>query len=243
MRQMELVGAAEDRLAEANRRTMVKPAPAGFTPEPVDRKVRLRLVLEKSKIRVGERPRFRLEMTNIGREPIEYFESRSSLFVKDGGLLDTLTMEMHLSDGRNKRIRLLPPPLGSSEGLPPKKREGNALSQAEQARRFDEINSEGQARATFRVLLNPGDTLHSVGDDDSPVDNFKTLRTKQKFDVPGAYQLEVTLDDRPMPLDEEFINTLMRAGESREKIMNTYAERVKAALGPASARAALEVVR
>lgn len=94
---------AELRQAEINRRTMVTPAPADFKPEPFARKIRLKLILEKQKIRVGEYPRYRLELTNVARETIVYQELERSIFIKDGGMDDSLkTMRFHLTDSNGK---------------------------------------------------------------------------------------------------------------------------------------------
>lgn len=238
-RQLDAKLSAEDRLAEIHRRTMVKPAPADFKPEPVARKVRLRMTLEKQKIRVGEPLRFRLEMTNVGRETIDYFEHRSSVFVKDGGMIDSLTIHFYLADGRKERRKLLPrsfprpyPDRAASEVEGPP----SGLSKKEMEKWFVETNAMGQAHATFKVKLLPGETLHSVGDDDSPVENFKTLDTQETFNEPGTYQLHVELDDRPDPLDEEYIQHALKYS-TREEIQKNHARRMKKALGHVSSNA------
>lgn len=239
---------AQDRLAEINRRNMVTPAPPGFKPDPVARKVRLRLILEKNKIRAGERPRVRLEMTNVGRTTIEYSELRSSFFVKDGGLLDSDVMRFYLVDSRKKRTELLPPtfPPAAAAGRPGEKLEAppRGLTGAQLDKWFTETNAMGQAHATFKVKLLPGETLHSVGDDDSPVENFKTLITEKGIvDTPGTYRLHVELDDRPEPLDKDFIDFSL-SFSTLEEIHKSHDRRIKDALGPVSSnRVTLEVTR
>lgn len=237
MKEFDAVLDAKRKLAEENRRTMVSPPASDFKPEAVDRKVRLKLILEKSKIRKGERPRFRLEMTNVGMKPLEYFEPSSSIFVKDGGLLNSSTIDFYLIDERNARMQLLPPPFGSK----PRTQAGTrkTISKSE----FKGINAEGQAHATFEVLLLPGETLHSIGDDPSDAEIFKTLRSEHEFDKPGVYRLEVTLDDRPKPLTKHFIEWSSRRGRSLEQLKRSHAEETLHALGPVSAQAALEVTR
>ena len=128
------------------------------------------------------------KMTNVGREKIDYQEYTSSIFVKGGGLLDSDTILFYLTDRRNKRTELLPrsvPPIGPLTNpfeAPPK-----GLSKAEMEKWFDETNAMGQAHATFSVKLLPGETLHSLGDDGSPVENFKALAAEPDFDTPGTY--------------------------------------------------------
>lgn len=234
---------AEEKLAEFHRLTMVVPAPADFKPEPVARKIRLRLVLEKPTLRSGERPRFRLAMTNVGTEPIEYSETRASFFVKDASVLDSSSMRFYLIDRQGKRAKLLPkqPP----ETFEPNKSPGHdtvylpdSMPEAEKEKWLKETNAMGQARATFKVKLKPGETLHSIGDDDSPKENFRTLFSRAHFDKPGTYQLQVELDDRPAPLDKEYIEFNLRTGSTLEEIHKTHERRLRDALGPVSSNAA-----
>lgn len=248
MSQLDAQIDAEDKLAAIHRRTMVTPAPADFKSEPVARKVRLKLILEKSKIRVGERLRYRLEMTNVGRDAIDYAELRSSIFVKDGGPLDSLTMRFYLTDRRNKRVRLMSPAISrpSADGgfrsnriNPPK-----GLPKEELEKWFQETMAMGQAHATFKVKLLPGETLHSIGDDDSPRENFKTLVVEDDFDKPGTYRLHLELDDRPRPLSKGYIEASLKSGSTLEEIHKDQERWMRAALGPVSSNVEkFEVVR
>lgn len=203
---------AEEKLAEHHRRTMVTPAPADFKPEPVARKVRLRLVLEKRIINAGAYPRFRLELTNVGRETIDYQEYSPSIFVKNGRMIDSPTIVFFLTDSRKNRKELMPVVFRSARPTP--------------------------AGETFRVKLLPGETLHSVGDDDSPVENFKTLDAKGADGTIGKYQLHAELDDRPRPLTKGYIEANLRSGSTLEQIKKSHQEEMRAALGPVSSNAA-----
>lgn len=246
MRQLDAKLAAEDKLAEINRRIMVTPALPDFKPEPVDRKVKLRLVLETSKIKKGGRPRVRLEMTNVGRQPLDYSETRSSFFVKDGGLLDSPTISFFVKGARTKWRELLPPTIpapappgeGRRRSSPP-----SGLTPAELENWFEEINAMGQAHATFKVRLLPGETLRSVGDDDAGPTGFKTLLSEDSFGTPGAYRLKVVLDDRPAALTKEFIEYLVETGSTMEQIRAGHKEESRNALGPVSAEATFEVTK
>lgn len=238
---------AEDRLAEIHRRTMVTPAPADFKPEPAARKVRLKLILEKSTIRVGEVPRFRLEMTNAGRETINYREFRPSLFVQRGTILNSPTMHMYVTAGREKRREMLlstTPRYRGGRRPSAKMIIPSGLSQEEMQKWFVETNAMGQAHATFKVKLMPGETLHSIGDEDSPIENFKTLYTDDDFDTPGTYKLQLELDDRPEPMSKRYIEISLRTGSTLEELQKSQERQFKEALGPVSSNSVtFEVTR
>ena len=227
---------AEDKLAAINQRTMVIPAPADFRPEPVARKVRLNLILEKSKIRAGESPRFRLELTNVGRETIDYQEYESSIF-KSGSILNSLrTVHFYLTDLEGKRVKLHPA-LGTGRADPIRYHAATPESERE----MQEINALGQASTTFSVKLQPGDSLRSLGDGNSAQEPFRTLAVQGGFKKPGAYQLRVELDDRPRPLTKVLIDSMRRLGNTLENIRELHDQEMKQALGPVSSDAAIEV--
>lgn len=223
---------ADQRLEDKNTRTMVQPAPPGFTPEPVARKIRLRLFLEKTKIRVGESPRFRLEMMNVGREPIEYIEYDSSVF-RWGGLLHSIkTIKFLLTDSSGRTHRLEPALGGRPEPL---KRMSAPFTAEQQA--------ESTASTTFRARIGPGETLRSLGDGNSPAEPFRTMVVRDEFKTPGRYRIRVELDDRPEPLTESFIK-LASSFQSPETTRKEHAQLVADALGPvATETVILEVVR
>lgn len=223
---------AEQRLAEKNRRLMVSPAPAGFKPEEAARKIRLRLFLENTKIRVGESPRFRLEMTNVGREPIDYIEYDSSVF-RWGGLLHSIkTIKFMLTDSQGKTHRLKPALGGRVEPMKPMAAPFTAEQQAESA-----------ASTTFQVRILPGETLRSLGDGDSPTEPFRTMIAGDEFKTPGRYRIHVELDDRPRPLTQTYIEMALQY-ETLDEIHKDHAEQIAKALGPISTEPVfVEVVR
>jgi hypothetical protein len=237
MRALDALGEAEEKLAAINQRTMVIPAPADFRPEPVARKVRLNLVLEKSKIRAGENPRFRLELTNVGRETINYQEYQSSIF-RWGSILHSMrTIRFYLIDEKGKRLKLHPE-LGTGRAEPIHYHAATPDSEKE----MREINALGQASTTFRVKLRPGDTLRSLGDGDSAQEPFRTLFVEGGFNKSSTYQLKVELDDRPAPLNDHYIKFALRHS-TLDEIKKTQEQQMKEALGPVSSAATLEVVR
>lgn len=227
-----------DEMAEIDRRTMVSPAPPDFRPEPVARKIRLKLVLEKSKIRAGESPRFRLELTNVGREPIIYQELEATIF-KWGSLWDSMrTISFLLVDPRGKELDLLPPlPTGRAEPT----RYHDATPESEEKMRRN--NALYAASSKFKVKVLPGETLRSLGDGDSAQEPFRTLRVQEGFEKPGKYTLRVVLDDRPAPMNDIYIKALLKIRTMAE-IQSSFDQRLKEALGPVSTdNLPLEVVR
>ena len=240
---------AEQELAKINRRTMVTPAPAGFKPEPVARKIRLKLVLEKKTIRVGEYLSIRLELTNVGREAIDYQELERSIFVKGGGLSDSLkTLYFYRTDSKGKREELMPLMFGApSSGAPSSHRPTpfpSGMSEADKEKLFQEISATAGAGSDFQVKLLPGETLHSLGNDGSPGNSFKPLYAKGfRYGEPGIYRLHLELDDRPGPLDKDLIEHQL-SFSTLEEIQESHAKSVRKALGPVSSNAVtFEVTR
>lgn len=228
----------EERLAESRRRTMVAPAPSGFKPESAARKIRLKLILEKNKIRLGELPRFRLEMTNVGREAIEYAESSSSIFLSRGSLLST-SLNFYITDEKQEKAELKPGYPPPSSGPPPlhRPRRVSGLSEAEKEEVLLGVSGD------LRIKLLPGETLRSGGDDHS-AENFKPLIAKWGFLKPGIYRLHVELDDRPEPLSKVYIEASLRSGSTLEELRESHAEELRNALGPVSSNSVtLEVSR
>jgi hypothetical protein len=239
--QLNALDDAEKKLAEEYRRTMIIPPPADFKPEPIARRIRLKLVLEKSKIRRGESPRFRLEMMNVGREAINYQEYSSSLFVKGAGLVDSHVMNIYITDPLGHRAIVM----GTNRPSRKRSAKGNGMqflpentSKADGEKWLAETAALSEASNHFQVKLMPGETLHSIGDDDSPDGNFRTLRMDDDYDAPGRYQLQVVLDDRPEPLDKEYIEFSTRTGTPLDELQRTHSQRMKDALGPVSSNAA-----
>lgn len=231
---------AEDKLAETRRKAMITPAPADFKPEPADRKIRLRLILEKNVLRAGEYPRFRLELTNVGSKPINYQENRPSMFLRNATLVDTNVMHFYLTTGRTERAELLP----MMYGRPPKPASDRpsrpGMSEAEWKKRLNDPGS--QAEQNFDVRLLPGETLHNIGDDGS-LSGFTTLYAKGGFKKPGTYRLQVEIDDRPEPLTDEDIQAASSYWTPQQS-RDFHEEQVRNALGPVvSNTATFEVTR
>jgi hypothetical protein len=242
-RQLDAEVDAELKLAETNRRTMVVAAPAGFTPEPVDRKIRLEVILEKSRIHSNEPLRYRLEMTNIGRQPLDYSETSPSVF-KFNGLGYSRTIKFFVTDPRGKREELISahaydknPTSGGGEPeteTPKPEYLPDDMPEAKKEKWFLETQAFATATQNFHVRLLPGEVLRSNGDTNAAEKSFRTLWCEQHFDQAGKYKLEVVLDDRPDPLSKLLVDTLVKAGETIDSIKHQHAEQMHNALGPAT---------
>lgn len=219
---------AANELAEENRRTMVSPAPPDFRPEPVARKIRLKLILEKSKIRAGEFPRFRLELTNVGREPIVYKELQASIFASGSIFHSMRTISFLLVDRHGKELDLMP---GLGMNRTPSIRP--TVGPPENETQFRRQTALYQASSRFRVKLLPGETLRSLGEGDSPREPFRTLYVHGGFKKPGKYTLRVVLDDRPKPMSDRVIKILLRT-QTMAEIQRDNDLELKEALGPVS---------
>jgi len=234
---------AEIKLAEINRRTMVVPASPDFKPEPVGRKVRLKLILEKAKIHPGDFLRFRLEMTNVGRQAVDFVEFQSGLF-KTGGLSDTDRISFHVTDPRGSRSKLDGVAAsykvrGWHEKHPESKFEFLPDSMPKEAKEkwFEQTQAMSAASTVFTVKLLPGETLRSRGDGESTGETFRTLWCEQDFDRKGRYKLQVVLDDRPTPLTKTYVDAMLRSGSTMKEIQDLQDKQTKEALGPASSNA------
>ena len=235
--QLNALDDAEKKLAEIYRRTMIFSAPANFKPEAFARKIRLKLILEKSTIRKGGHPRYRLEMTNVGREAIDYQEYDSSLFVKNAGMGDSRVMHLYFTDPRGHRARSVDPhwPSGKSDDM---KYLPNDLPEADKKKWLAETAAMSEASNHFQVKLMPGETLHSIGDDDSPVENFRTFLPQSDYHEPGTYRLQVELDDRPRPMSKNFIEVNLRTGSSLKELERDHNRQMRDAFGPVSSNVA-----
>lgn len=225
---------AREKLLAINHEMMVIPAPANFRPEPVARKIRLRLTLENTIIHQGQRLRFRLEMTNVGREAIVYSPLDASIF-RSGSLLHTRNIHFMITNFQKEKSELQAPlPLDSSR--PTEIAYPNGVTDAEKESLAEEANARSEAGSDFEVKLMPGETLRSLGDGDSARAPYRTLVTARDnpFDKPGTYQLQVELDDRPSALTKAFIDASVRSGTSLEDLQKSQEREMKDALGPVS---------
>lgn len=170
---------------EIDHKELVTPAPPGFKPEAAKRKIRLTLTLEKAMLRKRESPRFLLEMTNIGSEPIHYLETGRSFF-KSGVLSQSNDIQFILIPPSGKEVEL-------DTGLPTGSIPATEIdfpsdwSRQRKERAVSEMNSRAKAAHGLSIVLKPGETLRTRGD--TPTDQFRTLRAQTDFGSQGPYRI------------------------------------------------------
>lgn len=86
---------------QRDRRELTLQARRDWKPESAGRKMTILLILDKSSIRRGESPRYRLEIRNVGREPLAFREAPPS-FIKDGSLCGTEDFRILLKSKRGE---------------------------------------------------------------------------------------------------------------------------------------------
>jgi len=143
----------------------------GWKPEGAPRKLTIQLISEKTKVRKGEGFRYRLELQNVGREPLAFKESPPS-FIKGGSLCGDHGYRFYATspDGTQWHLPCEP------EAVPA------AVSTAAPASAMPPDTGLDQT-------LRPGDYL--LTRPDGLTTRFRTLRTKFRFDALGTYRLRV----------------------------------------------------
>lgn len=161
VRALDAEADAAEKLAEENRRTMIIPAPPDFKPESVDRKVRLRLALQNTKLHPGDFLRIRLEMTNVGRQAIAYHEIGGGIF-KYGNLSATRSVSLYVTDPSGHREKLDAAPASRKvKGAKPVDTGFNFLPAnmpaADKEKWLQKTMAESAASQYFQVKLLPGE--------------------------------------------------------------------------------------
>lgn len=224
--------APDDALAKIQsvkvRRDYVRPAPRGFKPEDAKRKIKVILVSGRAMMRIGERFSYRLEIQNVGREPIQFYEPHSDFLVG------------HHQFGKYKFIAILPNgtkkllpmatghDLGDSEvHFPGEER----MTTAEKDAAARQMELEGRHDWELDIILQPGEALVSKARGGA-FGAFNELPTSFKFKIPGTYRIKAAYDDPPPePPAEEKIQRLIKKDVSRENQMRFYRERVDRSFG------------
>lgn len=224
--------AAQDRQEENDRSELVQPPPSGWKPENAKRKLKLTLLSEKTMIRKDEPFRYRLEVQNVGREAVSLVELVDS-FIKSGNIDGLGPFELYVTPPGGKEQRLWRPwqdldgamlPLGKEITFP------GTMTAAEKEAAFERMNLESAAAGQLSLRLKPGETLSTRPE--SRRSRFRDLRTRFTFDKPGTYRIRAVYNNAPpKPLTEAQIQRKMRAGQSRDELMQLYREMAESSLG------------
>lgn len=153
---------------QQDRGELLRQPAEGWAPGDGGRKLNILLLAERSKIRKGEPFGYRLEMQNVGREPLPVKEGAPS-FVKDGSLCGSSPLRLYAKPPKGKERLLACKPADAAEVRPstaPARRPPSALD----------------------VTLMPGEYLLTRGS--GPGKPFRPLETAPAFDALGTYRLK-----------------------------------------------------
>lgn len=261
-------GIVRQEVRKAERAEMVRPAPKGFKPDPAARKLKLTLVARDLTIRAEESFWYRLELQNVGREPVKFREEPS--FLKDGRIMSGGQWRFYVLRPNGKKEKILPGRLADQftnreRPNPPIDVPGSETMTEAQIQ--DWVQRDGLRRSAERdlvVILAPGETLvsrpwrwvepkeqrerHAKGEKDlwpKPAGKFRELRTSAFWEPLGKFKIWVTYDDplRPPPSEDE-LQRLEKKGVPREWQMTFHREVNAAALGHVESNAVvLEVTK
>ncbi|MCM2305407.1 MAG: hypothetical protein NDJ72_11935 [Elusimicrobia bacterium] len=132
-----------------------------WTPSSTPRKLNILFLLDKNRIRKGETFRYRLEMQNLGQEPLAFKEAAPS-FIKDGSLCGSGDIKLYAAppDGKETLLTCKPAAAAAAKG----------------------------PDAGLDLLLEPGEYLLTRGSGSK--DNFRELQAKFSFAALGTYRLK-----------------------------------------------------
>jgi len=175
--------------AVLDRKELVTPPPKDFHPSATAHSIKVKLSLEKSKVRLGEPLQYRLEIINLGSEPFNYFERPS--FFKSGRMPhDRINLIVRTPDGSTATLRS---PYGRTSSLGGDEIEfPSGTSESQKAKKMILMQRDANAASTLFVTLAPGESLRTRGDD--PKSTFRRLITRDKFASLGEYELRAELD-------------------------------------------------
>jgi len=181
---------ADRRQIEIDRRELVLPAPKDFRPESGASSVRLVLLFEKVRLRPGEPMRYRLELVNGDAVPYVFNELSPSFFKT--GRLPCDRVLLISRDQKGRDTDLYSPLKTGVDMVHEEVRFPKDWSEKQKDLWLHAKNTAAQAESKLYVKLGPGERLRTRGD--APEDQYRTLRVRQKFDVPGVYFIRAELD-------------------------------------------------
>lgn len=153
---------------QKDRKDLLRQPKQEWKPGNAPRKLSILLLTDRAKIRKGEAFHYRLEMQNVGREPIPFKEAAPS-FAKYGSLCGSSGYSFHAT-----------PPGGKERLLPCKTKAAPDTS----AR----TGPAPEPESGLDLTLLPGEYLLTRGD--GPANRFRDLQTDFTFDALGTYRLK-----------------------------------------------------
>lgn len=151
---------------QKDRKDLLRQPKQEWKPENAARKLNVLLLTDKAKIRKGEAFHYRLEMQNVGREPLSFKEAAPS-FTKYGSLCGSSGYSFYAT------------PPGGKERLLPCKPTAAANASTGPA---------PEPESGLDLALLPGEYLLTRGP--VPASRFRDLQTSFLFDALGTYRLK-----------------------------------------------------
>lgn len=159
---------------QRDRSELVRQPKEEWKPRDAARGLEILLLAERSKIRKGEPLNYRLEMRNVGRDPILFKEDPPS-FIKEGSLCGSHGFKFYAAPPRGKEQPLTCGTAGA-----------------------DEVAVSTRAAATpepgLDLTLMPGEYLLTRGS--GPGRPFRTLTAAEPFDKTGTYRLKAVFTQK-----------------------------------------------
>lgn len=235
-----------DRQADLDRKELVRPAPPGFKASGGAKALKLTLIAHATRLKRGESLWYRLEMQNVGTDPISWSEDGS--FFKFGGFLGSHWMKIMVMRPDGKEIEAAPYPfhIGHCRGQTgwTKGVEATGVSEEDFKDTFIKSTIDARLSQGLRLALAPGETLVTRPWEyvDSclpprPRDEAKRLLKMgyrewpwdREFDKPGSYKIRFVMDNGapPPPTGEQMAMMEKRFGETRKEQLHLY-EMIKA---------------
>ncbi len=153
---------------QKDRKDLLRQPKQEWKPGSSTRKLNILLLTDKAKIRKGEAFRYRLEIQNVGREPIPFKEAAPS-FTKYGTLCGSSGYSFYATPPRGKE-RILP-------CKPKVTADANAIA-----------GPAPEPESGLDLTLLPGEYLLTRGP--VPTNRFRDLQTSFRFDALGTYRLK-----------------------------------------------------
>jgi hypothetical protein len=225
---------------EKDRAKHVLPAPLGFVPEDVPRKIKLTLRIEKPVLRLSDvtfskfydkeaKPlRYQALMQNVGREEIPFHEgSIAGSFFKRSFRWN---FDFDVVTPQGKTLRLdFPHPTGSigqaKEYNPPR---WETLTPAQKEAEIRRVHDEQTHASELWIHLKPGETL--VTKPAQGPGDFRDLKSsyyEMEDNGPGTYKLKLVYRDPllPLPTDEELERDFKSGKINEAKVRDIQEER------------------
>lgn len=234
---------ASARQEEKDRKELVQPPPPGWKPGTERRKLKLTLIPEKTIIRKGESLRYRLEIQNIGRENIGFYEPFSA-FVKSGDLYGPHSYRFYATPPGGKEERMGRPILPSEGILPADEiKFPENMSVKDKDAVFEKLKMEDRLERGLSLTLRPGETLFTRLDPKTG-SRFRELWTDVQFENAGTYRVRVVYEDLPPDAPTpHHIQGMIKRGHSLEEQRKFHDKMVRNSLGLVESNTiALEVV-